>query len=184
MAADTARPVIMPMSNPTSRCEARPEDVLGWTDGRALIATGSPFAPVTHGDMTYHIAQANNALVFPGLGLGVTVARATRITDRMIAAAADAVAGLSDATTPGASLLPAVTDLRRVSATVGVAVATAAVADGVARVPLDDPIQQVHSAMWRPEYPHLEVYLLSDLDVAGDLAAAGSPGATMRKGPE
>jgi malate dehydrogenase (oxaloacetate-decarboxylating) len=69
MAADTARPVIMPMSNPTSRCEARPEDVLRWTDGRALIATGSPFAPVTHGDTTYHIAQANNALVFPASGL-------------------------------------------------------------------------------------------------------------------
>ena len=92
MAAHTTRPVIMPLSNPTSRCEARPADLLRWTEGRALIATGSPFAPVTLGETTYHIAQANNALVFPGLGLGVTVARARRISDQMIAAAADAVA--------------------------------------------------------------------------------------------
>ena len=157
MAAHTTRPVIMPLSNPTSRCEARPADLLRWTEGRALIATGSPFAPVTLGETTYHIAQANNALVFPGLGLGVTVARARRISDQMIAAAADAVAGLSDATTPGAPLLPAVTDLRRVSAGVGVAVACAAAAEGLAQVPLDNPIQQVHSAMWRPEYPHITV---------------------------
>ena len=157
MAAHTTRPVIMPLSNPTSRCEALPADLLRWTEGRALIATGSPFAPVTLGDTTFHIAQANNALVFPGLGLGVTVARARRISDQMIAAAADAVAGLSDATTPGAPLLPAVTDLRRVSAGVGVAVACAAAAEGLAQVPLDDPIQQVHSAMWRPEYPHITV---------------------------
>jgi malate dehydrogenase (oxaloacetate-decarboxylating) len=157
MAAHTTRPVIMPLSNPTSRCEGRPADLLRWTEGRALIATGSPFAPVTLGETTYHIAQANNALVFPGLGLGVTVARARRISDQMIAAAADAVAALSDATTPGAPLLPAVTDLRRVSAGVGVAVASAAAAEGLAQVPLDDPIQQVHSAMWRPEYPHIAV---------------------------
>jgi malate dehydrogenase (oxaloacetate-decarboxylating) len=157
MAEHTERPIIMPLSNPTSKCEALPEDLIRWTDGRALIATGSPFPPVVHEERQYHIAQANNALVFPGLGLGVTVARASRITDRMIAAAADAVAGLSDATTPGAPLLPPVTDLRQVSAAVGVAVAVAATEEGLARVPLQDPIQQVHQAMWRPEYPHIEV---------------------------
>ena len=157
MAAHTAQPIIMPMSNPTSRCEAQPADLLSWTDGRALIATGSPFPPVNLGDTTYHIAQSNNALVFPGLGLGVAVAQASRISERMIAAAADAVAGLSDATTPGAPLLPNVTDLRRVSATVAVAVATTAAAEGLAQVPVTDPIQQVHSAMWRPEYPHLAI---------------------------
>jgi malate dehydrogenase (oxaloacetate-decarboxylating) len=156
MAAHTERPIIMPMSNPTSRCEALPADLLRWTDGRALIATGSPFEPVVLGDTTYHIAQSNNALVFPGLGLGVAVARASRISDRMIAAASDAVAGLSDATTPGAPLLPAVTDLRRVSAAVAIAVATTAAAEGLAQVPVTDPIQQVHSAMWRPEYPHID----------------------------
>ena len=98
MAEHTDRPIIMPLSNPTSKCEALPADLIRWTDGRALVATGSPFPPVVHDDRAYHIAQANNALVFPGLGLGVTVARASRITDRMIAAAADAVARLSNAT--------------------------------------------------------------------------------------
>ena len=94
--------------------------------------------------------------MFPGLGLGVAVVRARRVTDRMLAAAADTVAGLSDATTPGASLLPPVDNLREVSATVAVAVARAAVTDGLAEVPLDDPIQQVHQAMWQPEYARVE----------------------------
>ncbi len=156
MAAHCSRPIIMPLSNPTSKAEAMPADLLAWTDGAALVATGSPFAPVEHGGVTYQIAQANNALVFPGLGLGVTVARATRITDRLIAAAADAVAGLSDAGRPGASLLPPVRDLRPVSAAVAIAVVRAATADGLAQVPVDNPIQQVHQAMWRPEYPRLE----------------------------
>ena len=147
----------MPLSNPTSKAEAQPADLIRWTDGRALVATGSPFPPVVHDDRAYHIAQANNALVFPGLGLGVTVARASRITDRMIAAAADAVARLSNATSPGAPLLPPVDDLRSVSAAVGVAVAICAVEEGVARAPVDDPIQQVHQAMWRPEYPNIEI---------------------------
>jgi malate dehydrogenase (oxaloacetate-decarboxylating) len=157
MAAHTDRPIIMPLSNPTSRCEAQPEDLIRWTDGRALIATGSPFPPVPHNDRTYHIAQANNALVFPGLGLGVTVARASRITNRMIAAAADAVARLSNATAPGAPLLPPVDNLRAVSAAVAVAVAVAAVEEGLAQVPVDNPIQQVHEAMWRPDYPRIEI---------------------------
>jgi malate dehydrogenase (oxaloacetate-decarboxylating) len=157
MAAHTDRPIIMPLSNPTSRCEAQPEDLIRWTDGRALIATGSPFPPVHHNDRTFDIAQANNALVFPGLGLGVTVARASRITNRMIAAAADAVARLSNATAPGAPLLPPVDNLRAVSAAVAVAVAVAAVEEGLAQVQVDNPIQQVHEAMWRPDYPRIEI---------------------------
>jgi malate dehydrogenase (oxaloacetate-decarboxylating) len=157
MAAHCSRPIIMPLSNPTSKTEALPADVLRWTDGRALVATGSPFAPVVLDEVTYEIAQANNALVFPGLGLGVTVARASRISDRMIVAAADAVARLSDATRLGSPLLPPVRDLRPVSAAVAIAVAKAAEQEGLARVPLDDPIQQVHQAMWRPEYPRLEI---------------------------
>jgi malate dehydrogenase (oxaloacetate-decarboxylating) len=156
MAAHVERPVIMPLSNPTSRSEAVPADLLAWTDGRALAATGSPFDPVVHDETTYRIAQANNALVFPGLGLGVAVVRARRVSERMLAAAADAVAGLSDATTPGAPLLPPVDNLREVSATVAVAVARAAVADGLAEVPLDDPVRQVHQAMWQPEYARVE----------------------------
>ena len=157
MATHADRPIIMPLSNPTSKCEALPADLIRWTDGRALVATGSPFPPVTHDERTYEIAQANNALVFPGLGLGVTVARATRISDRMIAAAADAVAELSNATRPGAPLLPPVEDLRMVSAAVAVAVARAAEQEGLAQATLHDPIQQVHQAMWRPDYPHIEL---------------------------
>jgi malate dehydrogenase (oxaloacetate-decarboxylating) len=155
MAAHVDRPVIMPLSNPTSRAEATPADLIAWTDGRALVATGSPFAPVTHAGITYRIAQANNALVFPGLGLGVAVARARRVSDSMLVAAADTIAGLSDASTLGAPLLPPVDHLREVSATVAVAVANAAAADGLAEVAIDDPIQQVHQAMWQPEYPRL-----------------------------
>jgi malate dehydrogenase (oxaloacetate-decarboxylating) len=156
MAGHVERPIIMPLSNPTSRAEALPEDLIGWTGGRALVATGSPFAPVEYQDRSYRIAQANNALVFPGLGLGVTVARAGRISDRMIAAAADAVARLSDATRPGSPLLPPVEDLRTVSSAVAIAVAVAAQDEGLAQVTIDNPVQQVYQAMWRPEYPRLE----------------------------
>jgi malate dehydrogenase (oxaloacetate-decarboxylating) len=156
MGTYTDRPIIMPLSNPTSRAEAVPADLLAWTDGRALVATGSPFAPVELDGVTYQIAQANNALVFPGLGLGVTVARASHITDRLIAAAADAVAKLSDATHPGTPLLPPVRDLRPVSAAVAIEVVRVADAEGLAQVPIDNPIQQVHDTMWRHEYPHIE----------------------------
>ena len=157
MAEHVERPVILPLSNPTSKCEARPADLIRWTEGRALVATGSPFPPDVHDEHRYEIAQANNALVFPGLGLGVAVARASRISDRMLAAAAEAVAALADPRSPGAALLPPVTDLRRVSATVAVAVALAAAEEGLAQVPVDNPVRQVHEAMWRPEYPQLEV---------------------------
>ena len=156
MAAEVERPIILPLSNPTSKCEALPEDLIRWTDGRALVATGSPFPPVDHDGRRYMVAQANNALVFPGLGLGVAVARARRVSDAMLAAAADAVAGLSDATRPGSALLPPVDELRMVSAAVGIAVAGAAAAEGLAQVELHDPVQQVHEAMWRPEYPRVE----------------------------
>jgi len=155
MASHVERPVIMPLSNPTDLAEALPGDLLSWTDGRALIATGSPFPPVRHGDVTYTIAQSNNALVFPGLGLGVAVSRATRVSDRMITAAAQALASIPHLATPGASLLPSVDRLRMVSATVAVAVARAAVEDGVADGDLADPIQQVYDAMWLPAYPEL-----------------------------
>jgi malate dehydrogenase (oxaloacetate-decarboxylating) len=156
MASRVDRPIIMPLSNPTAKAEAVAADLIRWTDGRALVATGSPFPPVEYGGATYLIAQANNALVFPGLGLGVAVARASRVTDTMITAAADAVAALSDATTRGASLLPPVTKLRVVSAAVAIAVARAAEKEGLAQARLDDPVQQVQQAMWRPQYPPFE----------------------------
>ena len=156
MAAHTARPIIMPLSNPTSHSEARPADLIAWTGGRALIATGSPFEPVDYDGTVYQIAQANNALIFPGLGLGVTVSRARRVSDGMLAAAADALAGLSDAATPGAAVLPPVTSLRDVSAAVAVAVARAAQAEGLSDVRPDNLAEQVRQAMWEPVYPKVE----------------------------
>jgi malate dehydrogenase (oxaloacetate-decarboxylating) len=156
MAAYADRPVIMPLSNPTSHAEARPADLVAWTKGRALIATGSPFEPVSYGGRSFQVAQANNALIFPGLGLGVTVCRARRVSDGMLAAAAHALAGLSDATAPGAALLPPVRSLRETSAVVGAAVARAAQAAGLADVPLEDPDRQVREAMWTPAYPKVE----------------------------
>jgi len=156
MAAHVARPVIMPLSNPTSRSEARPADLIAWTCGRALVATGSPFPPVTYGGVEYQVAQANNALIFPGLGLGITVCRARRISDGMLAAAARAVADMSAAAAPGAPVLPPVTSLRAVSAAVATAVARAAQAEGLAQIMLDDPAKQVAEAMWVPAYPLIE----------------------------
>jgi malate dehydrogenase (oxaloacetate-decarboxylating) len=153
MAAHTERPIILPMSNPTRLAEAVPSELLDWTDGRALVATGSPFEPVTSGGVTYEIGQANNALVFPGLGLGAVVARATRVTDSMLSAAAHAVAEQVDSTDRGASLLPHTRDLRRTSAAVAVAVARAAAEAGVARESVDDGIEErVRQAMWEPVY--------------------------------
>jgi malate dehydrogenase (oxaloacetate-decarboxylating) len=156
MAAHVRRPIIMPLSNPTSHSEARPADLIAWTQGRALIATGSPFEPVPYRGVSYHIAQANNALIFPGLGLGVTACRARRVSDGMLAAAAQALAGLSETSSPGAPVLPPVTSLRAVSAAVAAAVAQAAQNEGLAGVPLDDPAGQVRRAMWEPVYPTIE----------------------------
>jgi len=155
MAAHAERPVIFPLSNPTDLSEAAPADLIGWTDGRALIASGSPFPPVGHAGLTYSIAQANNAFIFPGLGLGVIVARARMVSDGMLTAAADAVAAQVDARAPGAALLPPVQDLRRVSFAVAVAVARAAAAEGLARAKPVDVDQAVAQAMWEPVYPQL-----------------------------
>ena len=157
MAAHCERPIIMPLSNPTSRSEAHPADVLAWTDGRALIATGSPFGTIRHGETYHTIAQANNALIFPGLGLGVSVVRATRVSDEMIYAAADALAGLMNEYRPGASLLPSMSDLRVVAATVAKAVAETAERQGLARRPMTNPINDIYQRMWKPEYPRLEI---------------------------
>jgi malate dehydrogenase (oxaloacetate-decarboxylating) len=156
MAVHAERPVIMPLSNPTSHSEAQAADLITWTAGRALIATGSPFPPVTYGGVEYQVAQANNALIFPGLGLGVTVSRARRVSDGMLAAAADALAGLSDAAAPGAAVLPPVTSLRDVSAAVAEAVARSARDEGLSDVPLDGLAERVRAAMWEPAYPAVE----------------------------
>jgi len=153
MAAHTGRPVILPMSNPTALAEATPADLIGWTDGRALVAAGSPFGPVDHGGIRYEIGQANNALIFPGLGLGVIAARARRVTDGMLLAAARAVADLVDITSPGAPLLPRVAELRETSVAVAAATARAAAAEGVASAPPEaDLVGQLRALMWEPRY--------------------------------
>jgi malate dehydrogenase (oxaloacetate-decarboxylating) len=156
MAAHTERPIIFALSNPTPRAEANPADLIAWTDGRALIATGSPFAPVTHKGVTYVIGQVNNAMLYPGLGLGAIVSRARRISDGMFAAAASAVSSLVAVRQPGASLLPQVDDLRSVAVTVAEAVAETAAAEGLAGIALPDVGQQVQDAMWRPEYRRIQ----------------------------
>jgi malate dehydrogenase (oxaloacetate-decarboxylating) len=152
MAAHVERPIVLPMSNPTELAEATPADLITWTDGKVLVATGSPFDPVTYRGTKYVIGQANNALVFPGIGLGVIVARASRVTDGMLSAAAHAVARLTDTSVAGAPLLPPVSELRQTSAAVAVAVATAAWQEGVARTMLGDLERQVRDRMWEPVY--------------------------------
>jgi malate dehydrogenase (oxaloacetate-decarboxylating) len=153
MALHADRPVILPMSNPTELAEATPADLIAWTGGRALVATGSPFEPVDYQGTRYVIGQANNALIFPGLGLGAIASRAARITDGMLSAAAHAVAGLVDTSAPGTPLLPEVEALRETSLAVAVAVARAARADGVAERPLSgDVAGQVRELMWQPAY--------------------------------
>ncbi|PHA18975.1 NAD-dependent malic enzyme [Bacillus cereus] len=158
MASHVERPIILPMSNPTPLAEAKPADVIEWTDGRALVATGSPFEPVTYNGVTYVIGQSNNALIFPGLGLGTIVVRASVMTDGMFAAAAEAVASMVDTSQPGAPILPEVEELRNISEMVAIEVAKVAVAEGVARVNLsDNDIKMaVKEAMWKPEYRQIK----------------------------
>src|SRR6185369_16771158 len=126
-----------------ARAEANPADLISWTGGRALVATGSPFAPVTYKGVTYAVAQLNNAMLYPGLALGAIVSQASRISNGMIAAAASAVSSLVIVRQCGASLLPHIDDLRSVSATVAMAVAETAVAEGLAGIKFDDIVQQV-----------------------------------------
>jgi malate dehydrogenase (oxaloacetate-decarboxylating) len=156
MAAHTERPIVFALCTPPARAAANPADLIAWTDGRALIATGGSFPPVTHKGVTYVIGQANNAMLYPGLALGAIVSRAFRISNGMFAAAANAVSSLVAVRQQGASLLPHIDDLRSVSATVAVAVAEAAVAEGLAGVKFDDIVQQVQDAMWQADYREIQ----------------------------
>jgi malate dehydrogenase (oxaloacetate-decarboxylating) len=154
MAAHAKRPIIMPLSNPTSRSEARPQDLADWTEGRALVATGSPFAPMQVGGASIPVGQCNNIYIFPGVGLAVTAVRATRVTDAMITAAATAV---GDAATirrdPHGTLLPDHAQLPDTARVVASAVAKAAVADAVAPALTDDQIDQaIHRTRWLARY--------------------------------
>jgi malic enzyme len=147
-------PLVLPLSNPTSRAEATPQDVLTWTDGRALVATGSPFAPVHLAGRTHVVGQANNVFVFPGVGLGAVVSHAHVVTDRMLLTAAYTLADLvpAERLAEGA-LYPRLADLRLISRAVAIAVARAARDGGVGRYLDDAGIESaVDAAMWTPEY--------------------------------
>ena len=154
MARKVERPIIFPLSNPTSKCEATPEDLIRWSDGHALVATGSPFAPVSHNGREIPIAQCNNVYIFPAVGLGVIASSARRITDSVMLAAARTLAGNSPALKdPFASLLPPLTDLRRVAGDIALAVGIAAQKDGVAAQIIEDELRaRVMATQWTPVY--------------------------------
>lgn len=153
LCAGVERPILLPLSNPTERIEVLPSDAIPWSGGKALVATGIPVEPVSYQGTKFHIGQGNNALLYPGLGLGVIVSGARHVTDGMLLAAAQAVAGQVNPQELGASLLPPVDNLRASSATVAVAVAKQAVAEGVATRQHDNWVQAVQDAMWQPAYP-------------------------------
>ena len=154
MAQLVERPIIFPLSNPTSRSEATPMDLLDWTDGRAVIGTGSPFPAVRRDGRQRQVDQTNNAYVFPGLGLGAIVARARRVSEGMLMAAARALADASPARLDaGANLLPPVNELRQVSYRVAVAVAMRAQAEGLAQAASRDTLEaRIRAKMWAPVY--------------------------------
>jgi malate dehydrogenase (oxaloacetate-decarboxylating) len=154
MAKHTPRPVIFPLSNPTSKAEATPADLLRWTDGRALVGTGSHFAPVEVAGKLVRIAQINNSYIFPGLALGILVSKARRVTDAMIMAAARALASLSPAREDkNAPLLPPIADSRKVGLIVGEAVGRQAIADGVAGIADPETLHaELRAYVWEPVY--------------------------------
>jgi malate dehydrogenase (oxaloacetate-decarboxylating) len=157
MARHVERPVIFPLSNPTSKSEAVPADLIAWTEGRALVATGSPFEPVTYSGRTFTIGQCNNVFIFPGVGLGVIAVGAKRVTDAMFIAAARALSAFSPARQdPTASLYPSLTQVRDVSRAVAQAVAAEAVRSGLA-APLsaEEQTARINATMWTPAYPQV-----------------------------
>ncbi len=154
MASHTPRPIIFPLSNPTSHAEAVPADLLKWTDGKARIATGSPFDPVDYNGKTHVISQCNNSYIFPAMGLGILAAKATRVTDGMFTAAAEALKECSPALAdPDAPLLPPLHKIRECARHIGVAVARQAQQDGVAESTSAEELQnRIDQTMWTPEY--------------------------------
>ncbi|HTS11536.1 MAG TPA: NAD-dependent malic enzyme [Candidatus Limnocylindrales bacterium] len=157
MASKVERPIIFPLSNPTDRSEAAPADLLRWTDGRALVATGSPFAPVEFRGRKIPVAQCNNVYIFPAVGLGLMASRAGRVTDKMMIAASRALGENSPALRdPSAPLLPALTELRRVARDIAFAVATEAQRSGTAAPSSPRELRDLIAAtQWTPEYVHL-----------------------------
>ena len=144
----------MPLSNPTSRVEATPQDIISWTDGQALVATGSPFAPVSWKDTVYPIAQCNNSYIFPGIGLGVIASGASRITDEMLMSASETLAKHSPLANHGEGLvLPELKDIHKVSRAIAFAVGKMAQQQGVATNTSADALQEaIDENFWLPEY--------------------------------
>jgi malate dehydrogenase (oxaloacetate-decarboxylating) len=157
MARKVERPIIFPLSNPTSKSEATAEDLIRWTDGRALVASGSPFAPVSYNGRKITIAQCNNVHIFPAMGLAIVASGARRVTDAMMQAAARALAANSPALKdPSASLLSPLKDSRRVARDIAVAVGLQAQTDGVApKLTVDELRRRVFETQWTPAYPSL-----------------------------
>ncbi len=155
MARHVERPLVFPLSNPTSKAEALPVDVIAWTQGRAFVATGSPFDDVAYEGRRIRIGQCNNAYIFPGVGLGVIAAQARRVTDAMFVAAARALSELSPARRdPSQALLPPLTEVREVAKRVAVAVAMQAQRDGLVDAALseDELLRRIEATMWAPSY--------------------------------
>jgi malate dehydrogenase (oxaloacetate-decarboxylating) len=163
MALHTEKPIIFPLSNPTSKAEASPGDVLRWTDGRALVGTGSPFPPVEIEGRKTRVSQVNNSYIFPGLALGILVSQARRVTNGMIMAATKALAGLSPSRTESsAPLLPAVGESRKVAMVVSQAVARQAIAENVADITEDSGLpERIREYVWNPVYVPYERIELS-----------------------
>ncbi|SMC18373.1 malate dehydrogenase (oxaloacetate-decarboxylating) [Clostridium acidisoli DSM 12555] len=152
MAEINEKPAIMPISNPTRLAEATAKDLIKWTDGRALVVTGSPSDPVEYNGVTYKIGQANNALLYPGLGLGIIVAKAKTVSDAMLSAAAHGIATLQDLSKPGASILPPVARIKEASKLVAIAVVEAAVKEGLNRNEIEDAKEAVEKEIWEAQY--------------------------------
>ncbi|WP_171407855.1 NAD-dependent malic enzyme [Acinetobacter rongchengensis] len=154
LASNCESPIVLPLSNPTSRVEAVPADIVQWTEGRALIATGSPFAPVNYQGKIYQISQCNNSYIFPGIGLGVVASRATRVTDSMLMASSNALADCSPKlNNPDEDLLPDINEIQQVSKIIAFKVAKAAMDADVAPMVSDELLHQVIEAnFWKPEY--------------------------------
>ncbi len=152
MSGYTERPIIFPISNPTKLAEAKAEDVLKWSKGKALIGTGVPVDDIEYEGNTYQIGQANNALIYPGLGFGAIAAQSKLLTPEMISAAAHSLGGIVDTTKVGAAVLPPVSKLADFSRTVAVAVAKKAVEQGLNRQPIDDVEKAVDDLKWEPKY--------------------------------
>lgn len=152
MAKHTKRPIIFPLSNPTKLAEATALDLIEWTNGRALVATGIPADPVTYQGVTYTIGQANNALVYPGLGLGTIASTATVLNDEMISQAAHSLGGLVDSSQPGAAVLPPVSQLTHFSDIVAIAVGQSAIDQGLSKSRVTNMKQAIADLKWIPEY--------------------------------